>query len=214
MPNGKSREGLSEAEQIFEDLTHPSYNPYHSKIPKQAPTHILKGAEAIPPPVKLDLNALLENVPHNPQRFKDWHKERKIGEVRSIPRDQWPTEIPPDPPQTFTELEVTPPIACDLPDRPRPKESREANPHDRKRKFKHRDGTSKFYGVSRLPKQKAGTFWEFSIWFPREKRRFRQGHFLTEEDAARAYDHKVLELGLARPLNFPEDCPQPAAPNA
>lgn len=55
----------------------------------------------------------------------------------------------------------------------------------------HRDGSSKFKGVSRIGKRSKGKPWRARIWGGKE---IVIGYFLTEEEAAIAYNVKAKEL--------------------
>jgi len=63
-------------------------------------------------------------------------------------------------------------------------------------KQSHKNTTSKYYGVS-----KHNNRWRAQ--YNKNKKRHHIGCYDTEEEAGRAYDKKVKELGLQRVLNFP-----------
>lgn len=64
--------------------------------------------------------------------------------------------------------------------------------------------TSKFFGVSRKNYVHKYDYWTVQINAGKSKV-YKSNSKWTEEDAARYYDAKVIELGLDRPLNFPEE---------
>lgn len=64
--------------------------------------------------------------------------------------------------------------------------------------------TSRFLGVSRKNHKQKYDYWAVQINTGKSKV-YKSNSKWTEEDAARYYDAKVIELGLDRPLNFPEE---------
>ena len=65
-----------------------------------------------------------------------------------------------------------------------------------------KNGKSSYRGVSF---RKDGKVWVGRLSIPSTEERLYLGRFKTEIEAAKAYDAKVIELGLKRHINFPED---------